>query len=287
MFRVETNGERRREMSKERRKVEWSLDFDNMRVRAGQFVTEMMGEPPEVKEARLHEALAGVESCRVEIAFSVGHASIKALGADSPNLFEANLRYVGELDYDVSGGAQRRIRLGTKANFPNDVAATLGKAEELRWEIGLARHVPLQLELRGGLGEAELDLSQLTVEKLKLDTGLGKAALTLPAGKQVTAEIRGGVGMTELSLPAGAFGRLKIKGGVGQARIQAVAGSALRLEGKTGLGVIDLPKSLIQVEGGRMKGAWQTADFEAAERQTVIEYVGGVGLFALEFVESQ
>ena len=32
-------------MSKGQRKVEWSLDLENMRVRAGQFVSEAMGEP--------------------------------------------------------------------------------------------------------------------------------------------------------------------------------------------------------------------------------------------------
>ena len=274
-------------MSDERRRVEWSLDLANMRVRAGQFVTETMGQPAEAREAVLHEPLAGAESGRARLTFAAGRASVRALAAGSPNLFEARLRYVGELDYGVSGGAQRQIKLRSKPDLPNQAASAVSKAQDLRWDLALAPSVPLQLDLRAGLGEAELDLSQLAVEALRLNTGVGKVALTLPAAKRIDAEVYGGVGATMLTIPAGACGRLKIKGGVGQMLIQAAAGSAIQLRGKTGLAPLDLPDSLVRIGGKRAKQIWQTAAYEAAKAQIRVEYVGGVGGLALDFSNGQ
>lgn len=275
-------------MSNERRKVEWSLDLEDMRVRAGQFVTEMMGGPVEAEETTLLEPLAGAESGRVMVVFSVGRATITALAKGSPNLFEAQLSYVGELDYQVAGGAERSIKLRQKTDFPNEVAAALSKASDLHWDLRLARDVPLQLELQCGVGDAQLDLSRLSVETIKLETGVGKASLTLPEqGKPVAAAIRAGVGLTEVRLPAGACGALKIKGGVGQARVLASPGSVIRLEAKTGLGALKLPAGMTQVESSGVKRVWQTANYNAAQRKTLIAFAGGVGRFELEFADSR
>ena len=56
-------------MNKQNRKVEWSLDLEDMRVRAGQFVSDTMGGTAEVKTAALAERLDGAASARVEIEF--------------------------------------------------------------------------------------------------------------------------------------------------------------------------------------------------------------------------
>lgn len=270
-------------MSKEGRKVEWSLDFDNMRVRAGQFVTEATGGEQEMKQATMREPLSGAESCRVMLAFSIGRATVRALEVGSPNLFEARLSYVGELDFDVSGGAHRQISLRQKSNSPGEFAATMSKAQDLHWDIRLARDLPIQLELRGGVGDAEIDLSNLTVEPIKVDTGVGKVRLALPgSGARVKVDIRGGVGLTELRLPAGAYGSVNIKGGLGQVRAHFARSNALRLESKAGLGHITLPATMLQVGRAGATKTWQTAEFESAEQQIIISYVGGVGRFELE-----
>ena len=98
-------------MSDKSRKVEWSIDFENMRVRAGQVVAESLGGGAEVKRASLQEALKGAQSARIEIAFSVGRATLRALAADSPNLLEAELTYVGDIEYEVTGTEKRVIKL--------------------------------------------------------------------------------------------------------------------------------------------------------------------------------
>ena len=272
-------------MSKERRTVEWSLDFEDMRVRAGQFVSDTVGGTAEVKTAALAERLDGAASARVEIEFSVGRATLNALDAGSPNLFEAQLSYVGEYEYTVSGAAERVISLRQRGNFPRDIAATVVHARDLHWDIALAPNLPLQLKLTGGVGEANIDLGQLQVDDIQITAGLGKVALKLSVQERpISSDIRGGVGMTEVKIPAGAYGNFDITGGVGEVCVEVSQDAAVRVEGKTGLGVINLPETFFQAAGsGKIatSKAWQTADFADADRQISITFSGGVGQFNL------
>ena len=275
-------------MSKERRKVEWSLDLENLRVRAGQIVTDMMGSPAETQTASLQEARDGATSARVMIDFSLGRATVSALDAGSANLFEAELRTIGEYAYEVKGGAERVISLRQTGSFPRELAAAIGNAQDLHWDIGLAQDLPLKLELKGGVGESKIDLSQLSVDEVTLETGVGHVMLSLPLHERgFTGEIKGGVGKTEAVIAAGSSGTLKVTGGVGEFTVSVSSGTAVQVKGKTGLGRISIPEGFERLEGSGKKasGVWQTADFADAESQIVIEYRGGVGSFNLNYME--
>lgn len=273
-------------MSEERRKVEWSLDLEHLKVRAGQMVSDAMGGRAETKTASLREALEGATSATIEIAFPVGQASIKALEPGSPNLFEAELTYVGEYEFEVSGGAERVIRLRQKSSSASDFGAMAGKAQDLRWDIALARNLPLRLRVAGGVGEANLDLSGLQIDALKLETGVGKALATLPAqADPLVAKIRGGVGATEVAIPADAYGKLDIKGGLGSFKVRSAEKSAMRVEATLGLGAIDLPERFARVTSEKKAQSirvWQTADYADTNQGMTITYTGGVGRFVLE-----
>ena len=275
-------------MSKERRKVEWSLDLEHMKARAGQFVSEAMGGAAETKTASLSESLEGASSAKIEIAFPVGQASIGALEAQSPNLFEAELTYIGEYEFDVNGGAERVIRLRQKSGMADDLGAMVGNARDLRWDIALARNLPMQLSVAAGVGEANMDLSGLRIDALRLATGVGKVALTLPARQRVAAEVRGGVGLTEVKIPSGAYGALDIMGGLGGVDITVSQSTAARVEAKAGMGTINVPESFIRVSGeknAKSVRVWQSADYADADQKTIIRYTGGVGRFRLETVD--
>lgn len=273
-------------MSGERRKVEWSLDLEHLRVRAGQMVSDAMGGTAETKRASLSESRDHAASATIEIAFPVGQAGIKALEPGSPNLFEAELTYVGEYEFAVSGAAERVISLRQQGGSAGDLGAMAGVARDLRWDIGLARSLPIHLSIAGGVGEGNIDLSGLQIEVLQLATGVGKALVALPAqGGPLVAAINGGVGVTEVKIPAGAYGELDIKGGLGGVELTVPQGMALRVEGKSGLGAIDLPESFIRASGEKTRKSpliWQTADYMDAEQKMLICYSGGVGRFRLE-----
>ena len=266
-------------MSERRRKVEWSLDLENLRARAGQFVSDRMGEPAKAKRASLREALKAAESARILIERPVGRTAISALAADSPNLFEAELSYAGDYDFDVSGGVERVLSLRQKASFGAGLPAMTSGAEDWYCDIALAPGLPLTLALTGGIGESDIDLSQLLVERCRLEAGVGDLRLTTPlleAGFAI--ELIGGVGKAVATIPAGGRGRLKIAGGLGAVKVLMAPGAAARLRGKAGLGKISLPESFER----RAEDRWETATFEEAANPVEIDYTGGVGSFSLE-----
>lgn len=265
-----------------KRKVEWSFDFEDIGKQVGQFFKNMKEEGEvELETAHLTAPLDDAESAQVNVDFSVGKASAKALPADSDNLFEARITYVGEYEFEVSGESERSVSLRQKGSFPNKIARLISHAKSLEWDIALAQNIPHRLHLKGGLGETDINLTGLLVEAIKLDTGVGKVALTLPSQEvDFDASINGGVGKTDVTLPAGAGGRLKIDGGVGEVNILAAPTVDMRIKANSGLGQISLPETLT-----RAGDVWETPDFADASKPILIDYNGGVGSFRLKFFD--
>ena len=257
----------------------------------GQFFKNMMESGDvELETADLAAPLDGAASAQVKIDFSVGRASVTALAADADNLFEAQIAYVGEYEFEVSGAAERSISLRQKGRLPGKMGHIFNNAKNLEWNIALAQNIPWHLRLKGGLGETNIDLTNLLVDVIKLGTGVGKVALTLPLqDKNFNASISGGVGKTDVTVPAGIGGSLKIDGGVGEVNILVSPDAAVRIKANSGLGPINIPETFARVSGsGSFIGAdgiWETPDFADAKKQTLIDYNGGVGSFHLKFFE--
>ncbi len=274
-------------MSKQKRKVEWSFDFENMGDQFRRFFSDVMGDEVEVKSAELFAPLADAASARIEVDFSVGKASLTALAADSDKLFEAQINYIGEYEFDISGGDERVVSLRQKGGLPRGIGRIIGDNQELNWDIALALGIPYQLSMKGGIGETDIDLSNLLVDAVKLETGVGKVALTLPAQeKAFAASIDGGVGKTDVLIPAGSGGKLDVNGGVGEVTVTVASDAAVRLMADAGIAKVNLPKSFNRVKGGEhfvgISGVWESANFAEAETQIVIDFDGGVGSFSLE-----
>lgn len=274
-------------MNKQKRKVEWSFDFEDMGDRFRQFFGDIVGDEVEVKSAECFAPRDGATSARIEIGFSVGKASLNALAADSENLFEARINYIGEYEFEVSGGPERFVSLRQKGPLPRGIGRVIGKDKELHWDIALAPDTPYQLRMRGGIGETDINLSNLLVDAVKLETGVGKVALTLPAqDKAFAASVDGGVGKTDVVIPAGSGGKLDINGGVGEVTVTVAADAAVRLMADAGIAKVNLPKAFTRVKGGErfvgISGVWESANFAEAKTQIIIDFDGGVGSFSLE-----
>ncbi len=268
-------------MSKGQRKVEWSLDLENLRVRAGQFVREQLGEPAELKRLSLQEKLAGATAARILIENPIGRTTLGALAADSPNLFQAELQTAGDCEFDVSGGGERVIRLRPAGK--SATPSMFSRAQEHYCDIKLARGLPLVLELRGGIGKCQLDLSHLQSERCRLETGVGEVTVTAPLQVAGFAlHLIGGVGKAAVRIPAGGAGRLKIAGGLGGVKVSIAPGAALSLNATVGLGQLEL---LAGLESGGAPGNWQTPGFADAANPIEIEYSGGVGSFSLDHLD--
>ena len=277
-------------MTKKKRTVEWSFDFEHVGERLSQFFSDMAGEEVELKTAELVAPRDGATAAGIAIDFSVGKANLTALPANSDNLMEARIDYIGEYEFEVSGGEERFVSLRQKGPLPRGIGRILGSKEDLVWDIALAPNIPYQLGMKGGIGETNIDLSNLLVDDIKLETGVGKVSLILPTQDQAfAAEINGGVGKTDVVIPAGNSGKLKINGGVGEVTVKVDADAAVRLLADAGIANVNLPPSFERVKGGRqfvsISGIWESPNFAEAEKQTVIDFDGGIGSFNLDHFE--
>jgi len=277
-------------MGKEKRKVEWAFDFDDVGNRVGQFFNDVIGSDIELETAELDVPLDGATSASVNVNFSVGRANVVALAHDSDNAFEAEITYVGEYVFDVKGTDKKEISLRQKGSFPRGFGRIFGNAEDLVWNIALSQNIPYSLKLNGGVGETDIDLTNLTVTKLRMETGVGKVTLTMPIQDEpIEASINGGVGKTDVIVPAGVAGKLDIEGGVGAVDVVVAPHAAIRVKANAGLGGINLPKEFKQTKGTGnfigMSGVWETPNFEDSDQQIVIHYDGGVGSFRLKTFE--
>jgi len=226
--------------------------------------------------------LDDARSARVDLNLSVGDATIRPL-ADSNNLIEADLRYVGEIDFRVEGGAERIVSLSQRETTqvsisPFEFLLPDGRANELRWDIGLSPDVPMDLTIQGGVGRSDLDLSSLQLTNLNIDGGVGEINVTLPATRQpYHATVNNGVGEVSLTVTRGAALDLSLSGGVGGVIVDLPDDAAVRLTSQGGLGDLSLPGNLVRISGEEDEGVWETEGFSQAELPITIEYDGGVG----------
>ena len=279
-------------MSDKKKKVEWSFDFESLGERVSQFFDDALGDDDSaVKSVELATPLDGADSAVVEIDFSIGKASLRALDGASDQLMTARLDYVGEYSFDVSGASHRHVTLRQSGQFPKGLKQIIGKRKELRWDIALARGIPLQLRIKGGVGETDIDLSGLQLDDIKLQTGVGKIALTLPAqNASYDAAVSGGVGKTDIVVPMGSHGHLDIDGGVGEVIVSVSSAATVRARASAGLGKVDMPASYIRkTQSDSLVGAdgiWESADYAEADETLSIEFDGGIGRFELQLFET-
>jgi hypothetical protein len=265
--------------------VEWSFSFDKVGESLNKALGKLGGDE-EVKSERFNLPLEGTRSARVQLSLSIGEAKVKALNA-SDNLIQADVKYTGEMEFTSSGEAEKTVKLAQKRPVSvvepiRDVFAKFSKRDDLRWDVGLSPEVALDLDIDGGVGQNNLDLSGLRLTAFHMDGGVGETRLTLPATSTAyNAELNGGVGGTTITVADGAAVRLRIKGGVGGVTIHLPDGAAARVEVNGGLGGASFPARFTRTKGGddfiSKSGTWETAGYSLAAQQVYIQFDGGVG----------
>ncbi len=265
-------------------KTEWSFSFDKIGDRFNKMV-DTFTEGEEIKQSSYQVGLEGASTGNIKLDLSLGQSSIKPL-VDSDNLFEADLAYVGEIEFTTSGDVDKTVRLRQKPGVDQVVGSvrralkSVTNRGELRWDVRLSPKVPLKLDIDGGVGPAHIDLTGLQLTRLNLDSGVGEIQLSLPDGSY-QASIEGGVGATILNIAENAAARIDIEGGVGAVKINVPYKAAVRVTVDGNLGGVKMPDHFSRVKDnddfiGR-GGVWETPGFNVAEKQIVIDYEGGVG----------
>jgi len=228
--------------------------------------------PSAVKTEVLTTPLEDTARAQYNLETSYEPVTIKALPASS-DLFKATIVHHGQLNFDVAGAADKTIRLSETTNSENWFSFDLGLSG-LKWDIGLNPTVPAVLNLDGGSGSLDINLTGLTLESMDASFGSGSSSITLPVSSTpYTVELDSGSGSVNMRLPDSTPLTLTLSSGSGSVSIRVPTGTALKVEVMDdGSGSFHLPGSLqlIKGSGSYENDTWQTAGFETAVNPVII-----------------
>jgi hypothetical protein len=288
------------------RQVEWSFSFDKLADDIGDFFKSkgISGEE-QIKTAHFSDPVGSATSAHVSLHLAVGETTIKPV-ADPANLFEADLTYVGDVEFAVTGDTERSITLAqvnAGGEWFRNLFGWIGSGQKLRWDIGLSSAVPMDLDIHGGVGRCEFDLTEIRPRSIRVAGGTGEITMALPNSTEpYSATINAGVGRSSLSIPGDTTVKLsarmgtgelnvsigdnanvtaRISGGVGATNLVLPANAAVRIEAKAGLGDINIPASIPRISGGGEMwdrgGIYQTPDYDTAPNRITIYFEAGIG----------
>jgi hypothetical protein len=239
----------------------------------------------EVKEGTYTAELDDTTSASITLDLAVADTSVKSLD-DSTLLFDANVRYIGDIDFTESGTTQKIVTLSNRNTNANNFwnFGWFGSQPDLRWDVGLSKAIPLDLEVNSGVSNATLELADLQLTGLDVNAGVGNMNISLPAGEgeSYTVNLNSGTGQIDVDVASGAAINFIIKGGVGEVTLDLPDDAAVRVDASTGVGEINLPGSYNRTGGDSEKfvgdsGVWQTDNFENTDQKITVEFDGGVG----------
>ena len=237
------------------------------------------------KSGHFSAPLDDAKSADVDLNLSVGQATVSALSS-SDRLIDADLTYVGDIDFDVTGDLEKSVRLRQRADTTLQWfnPGNWFNGDEYHWQIGLSPAVPMDLRVQGGVGRSQLDLRRLDLTAFRLQGGVGETTLHLPEAEiAYPARISGGMGEVRVTLPPATSMSMDIQGGVGEITLETPPATALRVTSRGGIGDVKVPSRLRKISGGEgdfelsKSGTWETDDYAQAEHRIEINYKGGVG----------
>ncbi|MGC9358590.1 MAG: LiaI-LiaF-like domain-containing protein [Anaerolineae bacterium] len=170
-------------------------------------VTAASGEPVEVAYSR-----EGVTEAEITLKPGAGGVNVTGLD-DGTDLILGTVRlHSGEdLERDFSAPDERAyLELESKGSW---FLPTVGWGNQWTWDLALAEGVDLDLVVDMGVGETDLDLTDLQMEDLTVDLGIGRAKVILPAEGRFDARIDNGIGQIIVVVPEGM--EVRVTGGAG------------------------------------------------------------------------
>ncbi len=224
----------------------------------------------------IEQPLDGAESAEVRIDSSVGQLKVEALN-DSKNLIVGTIYSVEREtileSYEMTGDKinyylHSEWEPGGSFNFNE-------KNTRLSWNLALSQEIPLDLSISLGVGESDLDLSELQVSAIDLNIGVGQTTVKLPGG-EYDVKVDGGVGQTTIRLPDEGQIKLNVDGGVGEIVIYIPDGIAAKIYVDRGIAGFSIPSGYSQNDN-----VYTANGYEDAENQIEIHVDQGIGNIAI------
>lgn len=156
------------------------------------------------------QPLQGITGTEAKIDFGAGELLIGSLPPDSPSLVE------GKGYPEVKQDFRRQDGTGVlNLSVPGRAFWPFG-GKGLRLEASFSPQVPLELTVKAGASDAQVDLTNLQVRRLQVDVGASRLSLRLPSKAGATeAEVRAGAADVSIIIPQGVAARIAAETGLG------------------------------------------------------------------------
>lgn len=158
--------------------------------------------------------LQGAKKAEVDINMGVGELEVKE---SMDKMMSGEFVYTipewkPEVEYNVNGEEGN-----LKVTQPSGMKTNIGK-NEYRWNLGLNKEIPLNIDIKLGVGESNIDLSKLNINNLDIKTGVGETTVNLAGNykNDVNVNVKGGVGEVEIYLPKDIGVKVEVKKGLGE-----------------------------------------------------------------------
>ena len=203
----------------------------------------------------------GITASRAEIELNTSLGRLEINANDTGLLMQGNLEINSnerlERQDGLRGGLQF-VRLAAVTTGSNILLPDFKGELDSSWQLGLSKNLPLELQIKTGVGSANLDLSNLKVVNLTVQSGVGSMTVHLPVSGRITARIEGGVGEIRVTIARGMSARIRASSGIGS----------------------------ISVLGDYQKNGdvYTSSNFETASNRVELEVKGGIGRIAIEQV---
>jgi len=169
---------------------------------------------PAAVAASFSQPLRGITGASAEISFGAGELRIGSLPAGSASLVEGMSYPEVEQDFRRRNGTGMLNLSVSGRGF-----WTFGE-RGLQMEAFFSPDVPLELVVKTGASDAQVDLTNLQVRRLEVDVGASRLSLLLPAKAGTTeAEVKAGAASVSIAIPQGVAARITAETAVGSLKV--------------------------------------------------------------------
>lgn len=182
----------------------------------------------------------GAERVNVNISPGIQDLTVRG-GADG--LFNGEFSFnLDELEPRVNYGVNNGV--GTlDVELERNVINTLPMGNIIsRWDLQLGDDIPLAIQMNLGLGDSQIDLSDVTLSELEINSGAGQVNAQIGRQEMESVRVRAGLGDSAVKLDGGRIDSFEFEAGAGSVSIDLAGDWDADLDAEIhgGLGSIDL-----------------------------------------------
>jgi len=181
----------------------------------------------------------GATTARVELQMGAGRVTLSGGASD---LMDATFTYNVTawkpiVDYVVNGGEGRLL-----VRQPSGTYQAFSGSYHNDWGIRLSSTIPVDLDLKNGAGNMDMDLSDTMVRTLTVDSGASSTTIKASPKAMTSLNIKAGVGSVNIDLTGDwkNSADVQVNGGVGSIKLVVPENVGVTINAQRGLGSINV-----------------------------------------------